>query len=1129
MLAEAEVRARKPTPSTAASAADLEAGVNEYLILFSGDRKLATRMAAQLRSIDPSAIVHERDVVNDAVAEDLLRSEVQEEIISGLYSSRYKAVYVAVPCSSYSIVRGDQIRSKAEPRGMRAAMARWGAYLAKHNQLADFAAFVLEICVELGVPWMVENPADRSLDGPAQWREFADWGCLWDQPRFRALILDGAKLHLVPMCACGSTFQKYVHVLVSPLLEERASALFGGLRCVHPSGHADQAVGVDARGQSKAAQTATYPVGFNVLAARIMAGDSPAAPRKAGTPLTAKQVAASSSGQLHVGSNRPHAADGASQQYQRADRAAPSGSLRCLEPELTSVLLNERLPEANVIRVTDPVDPPSIPLPAPGPFTTAQLIPAGVVRQVSEYGKLCGRVLRRASQGKDGWRVARQMRPEPVIFEEGEALMPVGIGYAWRRREPHLPLAPDSLWDAILPSTESHPPQVGAEHILDSAAFEQLAEAHGLTDNQLRSWVKHGFPGVGLPNVAVLAPPHVGALKEAAAFEERNSRDMGHGFCSACTPFPTIWPLVCDPCNVVVQNGKARLTIDKTMWISGKVHIPPYNLLVDLNAQAEKSGRLVLVRVAQVARAAAILLSPLDIFRHLTQPGRITKLKQKKWDLFAFFRMHAKQSLHVRESGRIMRAGFNHDWRCNFGERDAPDHTCRESDSAAYIIKCELLRLEFEYPTRIPELLAFLAHRRGLRGGSESAVDVLMDVLFWLCFYVDDGTLQTYDDALFDRRGNPVMISVTSNTGVISTHHQTRFDLYADTAIKICLAIGHGCPIDKQDDGDLIVYLGIQVDLVVQRRTLPRIKAVGYASLADECRKGRRTMPNGLAAASFALFNSLVHRLLHAADVIPLGRQHLFYCRQAIKQAKEVVIGRGRALMAVIVTSGVDKELVWWSHQLLHAGDTGLPLASRFSFPGASSECNLIRYSDASRELEQPIIKSGGGAWAVLRGTFYYVVIKWTKEELEQYSINVLEAHAANIGGRVFLDKAIELGMVITHTTAYIDNSTAECIAENGRASTAMLNALNLSRLEHLLARGVYETSERVTSIDNDVADLLSRDEVEEALRFPKDCDIPCIECTVCIPIFGLCQEESTKPVGSASTCKVWAPMRLRG
>jgi hypothetical protein len=591
VLAEAEVRARKPTPSTAASAADLEAGVNEYLILFSGDRKLATRMAAQLRSIDPSAIVHERDVVNDAVAEDLLRSEVQEEIISGLYSSRYKAVYVAVPCSSYSIVRGDQIRSKAEPRGMRAAMARWGAYLAKHNQLADFAAFVLEICVELGVPWMVENPADRSLDGPAQWREFADWGCLWDQPRFRALILDGAKLHLVPMCACGSTFQKYVHVLVSPLLEERASALFGGLRCVHPSGHADQAVGVDARGQSKAAQTATYPVGFNVLAARIMAGDSPAAPRKAGTPLATKQVAASSSGQLHVGSNRPHAADGASQQYQRADRAAPSGSLRCLEPELTSVLLNERLPEANVIRVTDPVDPPSIPLPAPGPFTTAQLIPAGVVRQVSEYGKLCGRVLQRASQGKDGWRVARQMRPEPVIFEEGEALMPVGFGYAWRRREPHLPLAPDSLWDAILPSTESHPPQVGAEHILDSAAFEQLAEAHGLTDNQLRSWVKHGFPGVGLPNVAVLAPPHVGALKEAAAFEERNSRDMGHGFCSACTPFPTIWPLVCDPCNVVVQNGKARLTIDKTMWISGKVHIPPYNLLVDLNAQAEKSGR----------------------------------------------------------------------------------------------------------------------------------------------------------------------------------------------------------------------------------------------------------------------------------------------------------------------------------------------------------------------------------------------------------------------------------------------------------------------------------------------------------------------------------------------------------
>jgi hypothetical protein len=77
VLAEAEARACKSTPGTTASAADLDVGVNEYLILFSGDRKLSTRMAAQIKSIDATAIVHERDVINDGIAEDVLRSEVQ--------------------------------------------------------------------------------------------------------------------------------------------------------------------------------------------------------------------------------------------------------------------------------------------------------------------------------------------------------------------------------------------------------------------------------------------------------------------------------------------------------------------------------------------------------------------------------------------------------------------------------------------------------------------------------------------------------------------------------------------------------------------------------------------------------------------------------------------------------------------------------------------------------------------------------------------------------------------------------------------------------------------------------------------------------------------------------------------
>jgi DNA-binding ferritin-like protein len=132
-----------------------------------------------------------------------------------------------------------------------------------------------------------------------------------------------------------------------------------------------------------------------------------------------------------------------------------------------------------------------------------------------------------------------------------------------------------------------------------------------------------------------------------------------------------------------------------------------------------------------------------------------------------------------------------------------------------------------------------------------------------------------------------------------------------------------------------------------------------------------------------------------------------------------------------------------------------------------------------------------------MRNTFYFIHMVWSTEEVEQFSINVLEAHARDVGGYVFLDKAKELGLRITHTMAYVDNTTAEAIAENGRTSTEMLSELNKKRLLQLTERGVFETNERVTSVDNDVADLISRGDIAEALRFPRDCELACIQLPV--------------------------------
>jgi hypothetical protein len=47
-----------------------------------------------------------------------------------------------------------------------------------------------------------------------------------------------------------------------------------------------------------------------------------------------------------------------------------------------------------------------------------------------------------------------------------------------------------------------------------------------------------------------------------------------------------------------------------------------------------------------------------------------------------------------------------------------------------------------------------------------------------------------------------------------------------------------------------------------------------------------------------------------------------------------------------------------------------------------------------------------GGAWCVMRDTFYFIHMFWSAHEVEHFSINVLEAHARDVGGFVFLDKA---------------------------------------------------------------------------------------------------------------------------
>ena len=779
---------------------------------------------------------------------------------------------------------------------------------------------------------------------------------------------------------------------------------------------------------------------------------------------------------LHVGSSRPHAADGDA--HRPASTGwAPSGSLRQLEPELHEVLLVECLPRTNIPRSTAPEEPPGAVVYPPGPFTTAQLIPAAVVEKVHAHGHAFLGCLERAGRGEHGWRHARQLRPEALILTEQEALNECGWGYVWRKR------ADADLWDVVQPSVwPSNKPNSG----LDAERFEQLANATNLTDRRVVSWMKHGFPGArDMPRHVVLAFPHVGALKHPVEFEACFQRDIDEGFVSSGLDFPDHWPCVLDPMNVVMQNGKARLCIDKTMRHSSvdrPAGADTYNDCIDLEADRAQHGEFRLVRVWQFARASAILGTA----------G--VSIVGCKFDLSAYFRKHGKQLFYVHQSARLNKSGWGFDFRVNFGERDAMDNTGDASNALTHFLRHELKRLDREYPSKAQRIIDWALMRMGLAAaaGEEADQDFFWSVYFFICYYVDDAGLTCFNDLVFDASGRPVTITICANDGTLSTRQQLRGEFYAEAAMGVVRSLMHETPEKKQHMSWLappLEYLGVDCLYDVFERRLSSRKRMSYSAAVQTVLDSVR-LSNGALTSPRDDANSMYHKLIHASGEVPAMRAHLFHVRAALLAHNNL------GWNGVIFGADAERELRWCLHQLGKSADEGIPFATRYEFP-SSSDDTLVRYTDASREPDGDVSDSGFGGWAVVRGVFVYCAGHWTPHEVATYSINVLETKAKDMWGVTAIKYARAVGCTVTHSLAFTDNTTAECVAERGRTQAAALSELNVQRLDALRRLGVHEKTDRVASIDNDIADLLSRSRVTEALRIPRTLNMEVLELVI--------------------------------
>ena len=778
---------------------------------------------------------------------------------------------------------------------------------------------------------------------------------------------------------------------------------------------------------------------------------------------------------LILGSARPHAADGILNTTDASDSTwAPSGSLRQLEPELTSTLRMEMLPFTNIHKCTDPVDPPALFIDPPGPFTTEELIPGAAVTATVDHRKSIKTCIGRAGRA-GGAAIAKRLRPEALILTPEETLNECGRGYPWRQRDT------DKKWEVAQPV---HYPANKKDLLLNPVVFEQLAKKTGMNDNELISWWFHGFPGCDalFDGYTVLGYPHGGAVTEMAAVIAANAKETKATYVDGGRPFPQYWPCRADCYNVVVQHGKPRVTLDRRMAHKSERHpepVPSYNMLIELDAERERVGTLRLPRSWMFARAAAVLMTA----------GVIVKIG--KYDCLAFFRQHRRQPYYLGQCQRLLDTDFGSDLSINFGDRDAMDHCCRSSDAVAHITRWELARLDAEYPSKAASVIAWLTERLGFaqQAGSVEQERFFWAVMFYFLMYVDDGGLVVIDDALYDKQGRPVMRLVDPQDSSKGTFHLHRADFYMEAATGIANQIGYETPDSKLwSMRRQLTFLGDGIDLDANERILDDEKRESYHGDLLKLIKEAKQQPNGATGVDRSSLNSIIHKLIHASSTIAIGRQHLHHVRKAYRGAKD------SDSSLIFLGGDAQAEIKWWTHQLAEKPEHALPLASRRDFP-ASSASTIITYSDASREVEKQLSDSGFGAWSVIllheTATFVWLQDTYSLEELKAFSINVLEAHAASACSRRVVEFAHEQGHYPTHSLTYIDNTTAESINENGRTQTDGLAAVNARRLEWLIAAGVHQKSKRVASIDNDVADLLSRGRIDDALRFATDANLP--------------------------------------
>lgn len=232
------------------------------LIIFDPDDR-AHGLPAQMREAGFDTVSVDTKI--DRLEHDVRQGRTQRRIRAWLYAPCLAVLFGAIPCESFSIAHRPQLRSRRQADGIQPTPVGWEAYLAKHNEMAQWACELAQIADELSVLWVIENPAYRGdKQSPAHWPRMADHGAL---ERFSAMrrLRESTAMQQATFAQCsipdGAEVQKYTTLFYGAALETRLGSL-RMCRCCHER-HTTVAHGRDANGQGRAEKAAAYPLGLS--------------------------------------------------------------------------------------------------------------------------------------------------------------------------------------------------------------------------------------------------------------------------------------------------------------------------------------------------------------------------------------------------------------------------------------------------------------------------------------------------------------------------------------------------------------------------------------------------------------------------------------------------------------------------------------------------------------------------------------------------------------------------------------------------------------------------------------------------------------------------------------------------